>query len=199
MSYPAMAADVAEFCDAQGLASAHVVGHSMGGKVAMQFALNNPARVKRLVVVDISPRSSPPEHRNILEAMLALNPEGCRSREALDAALAVQIPDASLRRFLLKNLTPSEAGTFRWQINLPALHGSYGRLTEAVSGGRPFQRPTLFLKGEHSDYLTEVDQPLIWRLFPEAAMQVVTGAGHWVHTDAPTDFTKRVVAFLSDE
>lgn len=196
MSYAQMAEDLAEFLDHRGLAATHLLGHSMGGKVAMQFALSNPARVRRLIVADISPRNTPPEHHELLDALQSLELAQYRSRGALDAALAGRVPDAVMRAFLLKNAVPAENGGLKWQPNLMGIQANYLRLTEAVNGGRPFGRPTLFLRGEQSSYITERDMPEIRRLFPEASLQVVKGAGHWLHADAPQEFTRLVLGFL---
>jgi pimeloyl-ACP methyl ester carboxylesterase len=196
MSYALMAGDLAEFFEAHGLVSAHVLGHSMGGKVAMQFALSHPARVKHLVVVDLGPRAMLPQHGEVIEAMLAVDPAACHSRAEVDAALARRLPDAAIRRFLLKNLTTTPSGTLRWQINLAAIQENYGQLTAAVAGGRPFARPTLFLRGEHSGYITDGDANEIERLFPDARLRTVRGAGHWVHAEAPGEFVSIVAEFL---
>ncbi|HEY9174633.1 MAG TPA: alpha/beta fold hydrolase [Verrucomicrobiae bacterium] len=197
MSYVSMAGDLAEFLDTHGLQSAHLLGHSMGGKVAMQFALSHPARVKRLVVVDMAPRAMPPQHRAVIEALVAVDPAAYRSRSEMDAALAGRLPDVALRRFLLKNLTSAPSGELRWQVNLSAIHANYGQLMAAVTGGRPFTRPTLFVRGEHSDYLTAGDTGEIERLFPNAQLRTVRGAGHWVHAEAPAEFASVVTEFLS--
>jgi esterase len=198
MSYARMAEDLVEFLDDRGLASAHVLGHSMGGKVAMQLALSNPARVNRLIVADISPRAAADQHHEILEVLSSVDLGQFRSREALDAALAERLPDPQLRRFLLKNVPPAEDGGLRWQPNLAGIRANYPQLAEAVRGGRPFAKPTLFLRGETSDYITENDLPQIRRLFPNAVSQVVKGAGHWLHADAPVEFIRRVLEFVTD-
>jgi pimeloyl-ACP methyl ester carboxylesterase len=169
----------------------------MGGKVAMHLALSNPARVQRLIVADISPRASPTQHDDTLAKLLSLDPGKFYSREAVDAALADRLPDAKLRRFLMKNLAPTGKGGLRWQSNLPGISANLFRLSEAVRGGRPFAKPTLFLRGENSDYITEGDVPEILRLFPCATIQRVTGAGHWLHADAPVEFTRLVTEFLT--
>jgi esterase len=196
MSYPCMAEDVVELLDDRGMATAHVLGHSMGGKVAMHLALSNPARVNRLIVADISPRAAPTQPHDTLKTLLDFDPGAFRSREALDVTLAERLPDARLRRFLLKNLMSAAHGGMRWRPNLAGISANLPRLSEAVQGGRPFARPTLFLRGEDSDYLTERDVPEILRLFPNAILQVVTRTGHWLHADAPAEFTRMVLDFL---
>jgi pimeloyl-ACP methyl ester carboxylesterase len=197
MSYPRMVDDLVEFMEERGLAAAHVLGHSMGGKVAMQLALSNPARINRLIIADISTRAMPPQHLGILDALESIEPGKFHSREAVDAALADRLPDHRLRRFLLTNLSHAQGGGLRWRPYLTGIRANCPRLAEAVQGGRPFAKPALFLRGERSDYLAEKDLPAIQWLFPNARLQVVKNAGHWLHADAPVEFTQRFLEFLT--
>ncbi|MDQ7041738.1 MAG: alpha/beta fold hydrolase [Rhodothermus sp.] len=199
IDYPTMAADVLAFMEAQGLKQAHVLGHSMGGKVAMELALGAPERVDRLVVVDIAPRAYEPRHRTILEALQAIDPVRYDSRQAIDQALATYIPEAPIRQFLLKNLQ-FDAATRRytWQMDLKGLSRYYDRISAAIDNGRQFTRPVLFVKGARSDYITENDLPHIRRLFPHARLVTIPAAGHWVHADAPDAFAREVLAFLTE-
>src|SRR5262245_39084435 len=128
VGYPAMARDVAEFFDEQQLREAFVLGHSMGGKVAMQFANDFPQRVRRLVVADMAPRAYPRTHDDLFAAMLGLDITRYRSRGDVERALAPQIPDTVLRQFLLKNLANAETGGLKWKINLQGLHNGYDAL-----------------------------------------------------------------------
>ena len=196
MDYPLMAADVEKFFAAQKIENACVIGHSMGGKVAMQFALDFPARVKKLVVVDMAPRAYAPAHDHIFDALLALNLAGFQTRQQIEDALATAIPSLNLRRFLLKNLGRDEAGLFRWKINLRGIADNYSNLGEVVLATAPFAKPTLFIRGGKSDYLTVADMPEIRRRFPAAEMQEIAGANHWVHAVAPEEFVRRVLEFL---
>src|ERR1017187_8579614 len=125
MNYPLMAADVEKFCVTRGLESAAVVGHSMGGKTAMQFALQFPQRVEKLVVADMAPRAYAPAHDQIFAALLALDLPSFKTRPQIEDALAAEIPGLILRRFLLKNLGRNSAGKFFWKINLRGIADNY--------------------------------------------------------------------------
>ena len=196
MDYPLMAADVEKFFAAQKIESASVIGHSMGGKVAMQFALDFPARVKKLVVVDMAPRAYKPAHDKIFEALLALDLKVFQSRAQMEEVLAVEIPSLNLRRFLLKNLGRNDDGSFKWKMNLRGLSENYSRLGEVLGAVAPFTKPTLFIRGGKSDYFTEADVAEIHRRFPVAEIQTIAAANHWVHADAPEEFVRLVLDFL---
>lgn len=198
MSYPEMAEDLRALLDRLALERVHLLGHSMGGKTAMQFALSYPQRTHRLIVVDIAPRAYPSHHDTILEALNALDLAAARSRSDLDRQLARWIDDAALRQFLLTNVTRDAQGRFVWRINLPAITQQYPNLLAAVDGP-PFAGPTLFIRGERSDYITEAARPDIERLFPHAHIVTVPGAGHWVHAEAPAEVVRLVRAFLDSE
>ena len=198
MDYRLMAEDINDFLKREGLAHAHVLGHSMGGKTAMQFALLFPEKVSKLIVVDISPRAYPPNHEKILAALLALEPASYQTRKQLEEALAPSIPDLALRQFLLKNLARDPAGVFYWKIGLAQIHQNYHRLREAIGSERPFEKPALFIRGQHSEYLHEQDLPVIRRLFPRARLQTISGAGHLVHLENPPAFVEAVGRFLRE-
>ena len=198
MNYPAMAEDVLDFIRSIGLERAAVVGHSMGGKTAMELALAHPEAVDRLVVVDISPRAYAPCHERIFNGLLALEPAGFENRGEIEAALAPAIPSKSVRQFLLKSLARDPGGAFRWKLNLRDLFANYGRLSEALAGNRVFRGPALFLRGGKSEYLPESDWGLVRSLFPGARLETVAGAGHWVHAEAPEPFLKNVLEFLDE-
>jgi esterase len=196
MDYPLMAADVSDFIAARGLADVFVIGHSLGGKVAMQLALDFPARVKKLVVVDMAPRAYAPEHDPIFKALLALDLARFQTRSQIEETLAPEIASLSLRRFLLKNLGRDAAGNFFWKLNLQGVAENYSRLGEKLEAGTPFTRPTLFIRGGKSDYIKAMDEADIRRLFPLAEIQTIAAAAHWVHADAPAEFVRRVLDFL---
>jgi pimeloyl-ACP methyl ester carboxylesterase len=196
MDYPLMAADVEKFFAAQEIESAHVIGHSMGGKVAMQFALDFPVRVKKLVVVDMSPRAYRRAHDHIFAALLALDLASHQTRQQIEDTLAPEIPSLNLRRFLLKNLGRDERGKFAWKMNLRGLAENYSRLGEVLQAGKPFTGPTLFICGGKSDYIGAGDELEIRRLFPAAEIQTIAAANHWVHADAPDEFVRLVREFL---
>jgi pimeloyl-ACP methyl ester carboxylesterase len=197
MSYQVMAQDVCEFVDEHRLSSTFLLGHSMGGKVAMQFALDFPDRVKKLVVVDIAPQAYEPSHRPVLNALLSLDLGMFKSFGEVDSALEVSIPEAAMRQFLLKNLMRDSHGRLRWKIHLEAIARNYDRLIEAVKPQRSFTRSVCFIRGGRSNYLQEKDIPWIRHTFTHAEIETIPGAGHWVHVDAPEEFLSTVVRFLS--
>lgn len=196
MDYPLMAADLERFFASQNLAGARVIGHSMGGKVAMQFALDFPARVKKLTVVDIAPRAYRRAHDHIFAALLALDLTAFQKRRQIEAALAPEIPSLVLRRFLLKNLGHDDRGKYFWKMNLRGLAENYSRLGRVVSGKNSFAGPALFVRGGKSDYINAADESQIHRLFPAAKIRTLAAAGHWVHADAPEEFARLLLDFL---
>ncbi len=196
MDYPLMAADVEKFFAAQEIVSAHVIGHSMGGKVAMQFALDFPARVKKLVVVDMAPRAYARTHDKIFAALLALDLKSFQTRSQIEEALAREIPSLNLRRFLLKNLGRDKYGKFIWKMNLRGVAENYSRLGEVLGADSPFAEPVLFIRGAKSDYIGAADELEIKRLFPAGEIQTIAAANHWVHADAPEKFVRLVLDFL---
>jgi len=196
MDYPLLAADVAEFFTERKINSAHVIGHSMGGKVAMQFALDFPACVRKLVVVDMAPRAYARAHDRIFAALLALDLPSFSTRPQIEDALAPEIPSLNLRRFLLKNLRRDPSGGFVWRMNLRGLAENYSRLGEVLAAGKRFSGPALFLRGGRSDYVNAEDEAAIHRQFSAAQIQTIAAASHWVHADAPEEFVRLVMDFL---
>lgn len=196
MNYKLMAGDVAEFLDAHGLATAVIMGHSLGGKVAMQFALTHPERVEKLIVADMAPRVYKPSHAKIIAALQSLDLSSLQTRHQVEEALAAEIPSLAIRRFLLKNLGRDAAGSLAWKINLQGIAGNYPALGEAISSAVPFTKQTLFIRGGKSDFIRAEDEPMIHQLFPEAEIQTIEGAAHWVHADKPEEFAGQVLKFL---
>jgi len=198
MNYTVMSEDVCDFMDDCGLSSSFVLGHSMGGKVAMQFATEFPNKVETLIVVDIAPKTYQPSHRPMLNALLSLDLKIYKSFGEVDAALAAAIPDASLRQFLLKNLTRDKDGRLTWKIDLEAIERNYDYLAAAIAPRQKFNRPACFIRGGRSDYIPDDDISLIRKTFPQAEIKTIPNAGHWVHADAPEEFLKIVTDFLSN-
>jgi pimeloyl-ACP methyl ester carboxylesterase len=195
MDYPLMAGDLAELLAAQGLPGADILGHSMGGKVAMQLALTQPKLVRKLVVADISPRGYTPLHNEIISALAALDVSSFSARQEIEEMLAGPIPSLNLRRFLLKNLGRGAGGKFEWKINLAGLEENYPSVRAAVAG-TPFAGPTLFIRGGRSEYIQATGEPLIQELFPHAEIRTIENATHWLHADAPDEFVRLVREFL---
>ena len=188
-SYPTMAADVLAWLDQQGLEAVHLVGHSMGGKVAMYLACHYPERVRSLTVVDISPRAYPPRWQREFAVMRALPVAGLASRAAAEAALEPDIRDWAFRKFLVSNLERLDAGGFRWIVNLDILEAALPDLFQQVpKDGQRYDGPVLFLRGARSRFLEPGDIDLIRRFFPRAELEAVEDAGHNVHFDQPEAF-----------
>ncbi|MDI3322783.1 alpha/beta fold hydrolase [Pontibacterium granulatum] len=197
MDYPAMAADIVELMDDLGLASANILGHSMGGKAAMQLALNYPNRLRKLIVVDIAPVAYPPHHDEVFTGLYSIQLDQLKSRGDADKQLATHVGELGVRAFLLKNLYRDENKQFRWRMNLDVLRDEYAHIGAAPSG-TPFQGKTLFIKGENSHYLLPEHRNQVLTLFPNTSYKLMQGAGHWPHAEKPSIFGKIVLGFLLD-
>ncbi|MBL8149664.1 MAG: alpha/beta fold hydrolase [Blastocatellia bacterium] len=197
-NYRVMAEDVAEFFSLHNLSSASIIGHSMGGKVAMTLANFYPERIEKLVVVDIAPKAYGRAHSDILEALISLDLSKYESRKQIDEELGLRVENQVVRQFLLKNLTRKEAGGFGWKMNLQGIYDSYAEINRAVEFDRSFEKPTLFISGSLSNYIKDEDSLLIKKLFPNSGLESIEGAGHWVHFEAPQAFLKLVEGFLRD-
>jgi pimeloyl-ACP methyl ester carboxylesterase len=198
MDYRLMALDVREFICGQGYSDCNVLGHSMGGKTAMQLALLQPELVERLIVVDMAPGLGFARHEPIIKAMRSLDLSQFQTRKDIQDALAPAVPDLSTRQFLLKNITRTSAGVFSWKIGLEQIQQNYHNLTQAIDSSEPFSKPSLFIRGETSDYLRPQDWCCIVKLFPKATLQTVPAAGHLVHVENPDAFYHLVTSFLND-
>ncbi len=199
LSYQAMAEDLMAFLNSQNLDQVHLLGHSMGGKTAMQFAACYPQRLKRLIIEDISPIAYSSRHPEIFAALNQLPIKQLTSRGEADRLLQATVPDLPVRQFLLKNLQRRPEGGFAWRFNLPVLRGSYPELIAALKIEGPIEVPTLFVRGEHSDYLPLQLPPSVATIFPLAHLQPIAEAGHWVHADQPAAFLRTVLAFLDED
>lgn len=194
--FPSMVADVVAFMDEQGLADAYVLGHSMGGKVAMWLALEHPDRVKKLISADIAPRTYPPHHMHILNGLKAVKPREYSSRTEIDEALAAHVEAFPVRQFLLKNLELAD-GVYRWKMNLDVIYDQYPRINEGIETHLSYEKPALFIKGGKSNYITEQDKPMIESLFTDVRYAELPDAGHWLHAESPEAFASAVLDFLT--
>jgi pimeloyl-ACP methyl ester carboxylesterase len=196
IDYPSMAADVRDFVEQHDLESVTLLGHSMGGKTAMQTALSYPERVDRLIVVDMAPKAYPPTHDDLLDALARIDPTEYEDRDAIDAALEEDVSSWAIRQFLLKNLK-YDGEKYEWTMNLEAIRAHYDEIIDDIPADRSYEGPTLFIRGETSDYVEDEDRAAIRKRFPSAELVTVEGAGHWVHADAPEAFADVVIDFLS--
>jgi esterase len=195
MSYALMAEDIKDTLDHLGLEQVALLGHSMGGKISMEFALRYPDRVSKLILADISPVQNRARHLEILSALDSIDLNRLQSRQQADQQLALSIAETGVRQFLLKSLY-KEDDQFRWRFNIKALIANYPQLLEAPPSKGPYTGPTLFIKGAESDYLLPEHQSVIQQLFPQSKAKVITGTGHWLHAEKPVAFAKIVTDFL---
>jgi pimeloyl-ACP methyl ester carboxylesterase len=195
MDYPAMVADVAETMGAMGAAPAAVIGHSMGGKVAMALALAEPALVARLVVVDIAPIAYPPALRPYVAAMQAIPLRSGLTRRDADVALSATIPEPGIRAFLVQNLRMQDDPP-RWRLGLEEIAAAMPVIEGFPDLPGRYEGPTLVINGERSNYIRPDSHPRLQALFPTARFATVPGVGHWVHAENPAGFLALVDPFL---
>ena len=197
MGLSSMAEDVVGWMAEQGLGSADFVGHSLGGKVAMEVALKWPERVRSLVVMDIAPVHYPPHHNDVFAGLRAVNLQEISSRRDAENIMAPYVPEVAVRSFLLKNITRTEGGHFAWRMNLPVIRDNYEKLVSANSDGVAYDGDVLFLKGGDSDYIGEEHRHDILSRFPQAKVKVVANTGHWLHAEKPALVAKLIQQFFS--
>lgn len=198
MSYEVLANDVRETMRLHDIENAHFIGHSMGGKTAMQLALMYPKLVKKLVVVDIAPVAYEPHHDEIFEGLDLLNLDLIDSRHDADEILSEFVSVKSVRDFLLANIMKDEEGNFYWRMNLDAIKKGYLDLIKGVEGDKPFTGDTLFLKGGKSDYILKKYEKPTLKLFPRSQIQQIDNTGHWLHSEQPELFQATVYKFLKE-
>ena len=195
MTYAAMARDVLEFAQDLHEGNVHVMGHSMGGKVAMELAISYPHIVDRLIVVDVAPRAFDDLRPKIVKTLRSLDLSLHSDRDSIDEALSKDVESAAVRQMLMKNLRHVD-GRYVWLPNLPALEQSYENIAGPITAKGIFEGDTLFIRGEQSDYIRQTDLTGIQGRFPASEIVTINGAGHWVHADSPDEFARTVSEFL---
>ncbi len=195
-NYTVMANDLKEFIDTHQLHQPIIMGHSMGGKTAMQFAAMYPDALQKLVVVDISLRKNIGNHQYILAALQAIDLPTLPSRNEADATIAQYEPDMGVRQFLLKNLYRDDQNQFAWRMNLKGLVENYENILAAVEFSKPFQKPTLFIRGEKSDYVLDAELYSLQVQFPNFTLKTVKNAGHWVQAEQPQAFLDALMTWV---
>ena len=194
-SYALMADDIVEVLDKLNIDNTHMLGHSIGGKVAMQFAAQYSDRLNKLIVADIAPRQYADGHSQIFKTLMSVDLSQYKQRTEVDSYLKNMIPDSGVRSFLLMNLV-SVSGELSWRINLEYLFCNYPALLQPVSFDTKVDNPTLFIRGADSDYINADDRQLIRNQFTNVQIVAISKAGHWVHADQPAYFTEMVMRFL---
>lgn len=196
MNYEVMTEDVHEFMISHEIAHAHIIGHSMGGKVAMNFALAYPDFVNDLIVVDIGPKKYQGDHQVILQTMLDTHLKDYSERREIENIISKKIHSKKIVQIMMKNLGRDQ-NDFFWKPNVKSILKSYRLLMDSEPAHLVFKGKTVFIKGEESDYI-EVDELESFRkYFPEAQMIIVPNAGHWVHADQPEVFLQLLYKILN--
>jgi len=197
--YDFMQNDLKEFINEQKLEEVILIGHSMGGKVAMNFALNSPEFVKKLVVLDVSPVSATPlpEIMQIIEAVNTLDLDKFNSREEIKYQLDGTIEKRKIVEFLMKNVQRWDSNSFAWKFNVAAISDKLAIIASGIETEIVFNKPSLFIGGDKSQYLTGDNIYQIFQIFPEAKLEVIKNAGHWLHVDAPEELLEMIREFIA--
>jgi len=197
-SYALMSDDLLELMSDEKIDKAILLGHSMGGKTVMHFAVNYPERVEKMVVVDMSPKKYPVTNLDIIEAMEKVNLDEVKSRKVVEEIISQDIKDVGTMQFLLKNLYWNDNQKLAWRFNLPSLKTNLRNVSELTPMPlTPLQMPVLFIKGGKSDHMFNADSKLINAMFSNVNIVTIPEAGHWVHADKPVEFYDIVNTFLS--
>ncbi|MDH5475344.1 MAG: alpha/beta fold hydrolase [Cyclobacteriaceae bacterium] len=194
-SYEHMADDLKKIIIEQHIESPIILGHSMGGKTAMKFAVNNPAMLKKLIVVDIGPKEYPVHHDIILKGLNSINIAALKSRVEADQLLSKYISDIGIRQFLLKNIARSSNG-FQWKINLPIITSKIKQVGVGLLSDDRYEGDSLFIRGGNSNYILDEDVDMLNQHFPNHKLETVDNAGHWVHAEQPNLFVEKVINFI---
>ena len=195
-NYELMSEDLLSYLNANNLDEVYLIGHSMGGKVAMTFACMYPESVEKLVVVDIAPKYYPPHHQEILRGLNAVEQAKIKSRKDADQILSQYFSESAMRQFLLKNLYWRSSTELAFKFNLKVLSDQIENVGQALHSDALFDRPTLFIVGQSSNYIKETDVELIESHFPDFEIVEIPNSGHWVHAENPDQFFDKVSRFL---
>jgi len=196
-NYKAMVEDLNTYCDHFKINKSVLLGHSMGGKTVMNYALTYPEKVEKLIVADISPKYYPLHHHTILKALSALDFKMVRTRKVAYDVISKYIKEDGVRQFLAKNLYWKYQDELDLRINLPVLIEHIEEIGRALDQHAVFDGKTMFLKGEYSDYIEKNDEVLIDKHFPDAVIETVSNTGHWLHAENPKEFYEHVMNFIS--
>lgn len=194
--YKVMSDDVLELIRDNKLQNVILIGHSMGGKVAMQFAIEHPEFLDKLIVVDIAPKYYPLHHQSVLQALQAVDFSTVKTRKEAEAILSQYITDVGTKQFLLKNIYWKDNGEMAWRFNLKVIAQQIENVGEATPTDLTCDVPALFIRGEKSNYILDSDLKMITELFNRNMLETIAGAGHWVHAEKPKEFFESVMNFL---
>lgn len=196
-NYHVLSDDLEEFMNQQNLRNIRLIGHSMGGKVAMCFALKYPQLVEKMVLVDIAPkRYNHPFFRKVLDLMMQLDLSSFTNRSDIDSAFSTVIANPVIRQFILKNISRSTELSFEWKINVPSLSKNLDNIFKEIATNKMFDKPVMVVRGANSDYVMDEDMENILELFPMANLATIANAGHWLHIEAEDAFCDQLKLFL---
>ena len=196
LDYPTFAKDLKEFLEQQSLSNPILLGHSMGGKTVMEYAVTYPDTYEKLIIADIGPKAYPIHHAKILKGLNAIRLEDIENRQQADDALAEYEPILAVRQFLLKNLYRKEEGGFGWRFNLPLLTSDMAKVGAAIVSDKPVETPALFMRGDKSDYILDEDWDDILKIFPNAKLETIENSGHWIQAEQPKAFVQSLLNFV---
>ena len=196
MSFDAMSDDILNYLNHHQIEECYLLGHSLGGRSVIEFSYKHPEKVEKLIVADMAPKAYPPHHQGIIKALNSVDFEQIAKRSDVEEVLKQYIPDLGTRQFLLKNVYHAENGQYAFRFNLKTLTDSYNEMVGGNLTNGIFDKPTLFLRGEKSDYILDSDFELIHKHFPNSEIKTIPNSGHWVHAENPKAFFDFVVEFL---
>jgi esterase len=196
-NYQLLANDLLNYINHHELEKVNLIGHSMGGKTAMLFAVENPVLIDKLIIVDISPREYAPHHNAILAALNSVDFTKQNSRSLVENQVKELIPEIGVRQFLMKNVYWREKGILDFRFNLKSLTENNNSIGDPLPNGTVFSGKTLFINGGNSDYITEKEIPIIETHFPNSEIKTIPNVGHWLHAENPSAFLKITLAFLN--
>jgi len=194
--YQVMADDLRELIEDHQLKNVVLIGHSMGGKTVMQYTLQHPGNVDKLIVVDIAPKYYPPQHPSVIKGLSAVDFNVVKTRKEVEAILSEYIDDFGTKQFLLKNVYWKEDGRLDWRFNLKVMLEKMENVGSPVTSDNSVDVPALFIRGAKADYVLDADIDLIQELFPRSMLETIEGSGHWVHAEKPKEFFESVMRFV---
>jgi esterase len=192
-----MVDDVNDFMFQHHIHEATILGHSMGGKVAMLFALQYPSICTKLIVADIAPKAYKPGHDDVFDAIFQVSLDKITTRKEAEEAMKPFLGDFGTRQFILKSLERTAEGRYEWKFNLKTLFQDYAEIIKGIDIKTTYDGASLFIKGEVSGYIQDEDRVRISQLFTTAKFETVSGAGHWIHADQPAAFYQLVFDFVN--
>ena len=196
LNYQVMTDDLKELLHNAQIEKCYLLGHSMGGKTAMNFAVQYPEKIMKLIIIDIAPKRYPPHHQNILQGVDSLKINEINTRKEADDLLSTTINNSGIRQFILKNLSRNPEGLFYWKINWKAIEDNIQAIGAPLLSHDLFTGEVLFIRGAQSDYILNEDEPLLKKHFPNAVLMTIQKAGHWVHAEQPAQLLALINQFI---